>query len=88
MNSIVLRREIAVSILERRWERSRPPAEAVIAISTGARSPSLSGFGMAPGDLLQGEAQRLGVGEFAVGEQQSAVLSAASSSSENLIASR
>src|SRR5260221_8829607 len=27
---------------ERRCERSRPPAEAVIAISTGARSPSLT----------------------------------------------
>ena len=43
---------------------------------------------VAPGDLLQGQAQRLGVGEFAFGEQQSAVLSAASSSSENSIASR
>ena len=49
---------------------SRPPAEAVIAISTGARSPSTERVRVTPGDLLQGQAQRLGVGEAAIGQQQ------------------
>jgi hypothetical protein len=39
-----LRREIAVSIFDSRWESSRPPADAVIETSTGGESPSLSGF--------------------------------------------
>ena len=39
-------------------------------LDRGARLALGERVGMAPGDLLQGEAQRLGVGEAAVGEEQ------------------
>ena len=45
MNSIVLRREIAVSIFERRWETSAPSALAVIRTSTEDCSGAVSGLG-------------------------------------------
>jgi hypothetical protein len=63
---IVLLRKIAVSILARRWESSWPPAEAVMPSATVRWSGARRGARPPPGQLLEGEPQRLGVGELPV----------------------
>ena len=67
---IVLLRKIAVSTFARRCERSWPPAEAGDAERDRALLGRAQRARAAPGDLLQREAQRLGVGELAVEQAQ------------------
>jgi hypothetical protein len=67
---IVLWRKIAVSIFASECESSCPPAEPVMPSATPRWSGASSGLGPPPGDLLQGEPQRLGVGELAVEQRQ------------------
>ena len=59
-----------MSILASRAETSPPPADAVMPSPIVWRESDPSGLGPAPGDLLQREPQRLGVGELAVEQRQ------------------
>ena len=61
-----MRREIAVSIFASRCESSRPPPAVESLTSIGASALLGERARPAPGDLLQRQAQRLGVGELAV----------------------
>ena len=61
-----MRREIAVSIFASRCETSRPEAGSARRTSIGAPSPSCERARPTPRDLLERQAQRLGVGELAV----------------------
>ena len=67
---IVLLRKIAVSTFASRADSSWPPADAVMPSATARCSGARSGLGPSPGDLLQRQAQRLRVGEFAVEQAQ------------------
>ena len=63
-------RKIAVSTFARRAESSWPPAEGGDAQRDGALLGCAQRARAAPGDLLEGQAERLGVGEFAVQEAE------------------
>ena len=63
---MVLLRKIAVSTFARRVDSSWPPADAVIPSATRALLGGPERARTPPGDLLQGQPQGLGVGEFTV----------------------